>query len=505
MHYASITQTNFINSSRVSITLQRNKQLNMRPILLSILIYICISFSSFAQSDDAIEASTHIPITGYWLGDLNFSGVVLRIGINIEEGETGLEATMDSPDQGVKDIKVNSVVLQGDSLFVNMKRISASYAGVYHHEDSTFVGTFTQGEKIPMILKRTDGPVVLNRPQEPLPPFPYKTEEVTFENKKEGIALAGTITIPEGAGPFPGVVLITGSGPQNRDEELFGHKPFLVLADHLTRNGIAVLRYDDRGVGMSKGNFYTATSLDFAEDAGAAFEYLVSRDEIDNTKTGLAGHSEGGLIAPIVAAGNKNVAFVVLLAGPGVRGEEILLAQGRLIAEAEHVDSMIVDITDRLNREIYTILKNEKDNEKASIQIRDAYAKHSEGLTKEEKKKYGFSFLSITSALQQVTTPWFRTFLILEPSKYLKKLKCPVLALNGSTDLQVPSRQNLDAISAILSQSKCPQYETIEIEGLNHLFQESATGSLSEYGKIEQTISPIVLEKTTAWILDLWK
>ncbi|MEL6536157.1 MAG: alpha/beta fold hydrolase, partial [Bacteroidota bacterium] len=274
-------------------------------------------------------------LSGTWKGTLEVSGTQLEVFFNLTKTDDAYSGTMDVPMQGAKDLPLDKVEVTGNGVTLGFSAAGITYEGEYQ-AGKGIVGTFNQG---PMsesmnLTREESGSVAMNRPQEPKGPFPYTSEEVTFRNETEGITLAGTLTLPEGGTPTAAAILISGSGPQNRDEELLGHKPFWVLADHLTRNGIAVLRYDDRGVGQSTGEFSGATSEDFAGDVAAAMAYLQARPEVKADQIGLIGHSEGGLIAPLVAAQYDGVSFIVSMAGPGVNGEEIILAQQRLINQA---------------------------------------------------------------------------------------------------------------------------------------------------------------------------
>ena len=302
--------------------------------------------------------------------------------------------------------------------------------------------------------------------------------------------MAATLTIPQGKGPFPAVVLITGSGPQDRDETLLGHKPFLVLSDYLTRQGIAVLRADDRGVGKSTGVFANATTADFATDTEAGIAYLKTRPEIDPHKIGLVGHSEGGVIAPMIAARNPDVAFIVMMAGTGVRGDEVLVAQSEAIAVAsgQNPDQAAKDATKE--REMLKLVETEKDPT---------------ALEKELKEKMAGDVPAgqIGMQITQLTSPWFRYFLTYDPATALRKVTCPVLAINGEKDKQVLPSQNLPPIRKALEQAGNKRFEVDELPGLNHLFQSSKTGSPGEYAQIEETISPVALEKIATWILKL--
>lgn len=447
-------------------------------------------------------------IVGTWQGVLKVSGgVELRIVFHISKNDDGsFGAKLDSPDQGATGIPVGAVTFEENHLRIEVPSVAGKYEGDLKEESQTITGNWSQGGmSLPLKLKRIDKVEMPKRPQMPEKPYPYQEEEISYENKDAGITLAGTLTFPKTGGPFPGVVLITGSGPQNRDESLLGHKPFLVLADHLTRSGIAVLRFDDRGVGKSTGSFATATSEDFASDAMAGLQYLKSRDEIDAKKIGLIGHSEGGLIAPMVAAKSANVAFIVLMAGPGLTGEEILYLQTDLIAKANGASEGLRKRS-RIDAEnIYAIVKSESDNSVAEQKLRGYYeiswAEYSEEL-KAEAKKFGDPEKQMEANLKQILSPWFRYFLTYDPRSALQKVACPVLAINGEKDLQVPPKENLSAIAKALKKAGNTHFATKELAGLNHLFQTCETGAPAEYSKIEETFSPIAMNTISTWILE---
>jgi uncharacterized protein len=276
----------------------------------------------------------------------------------------------------------------------------------------------------------------------------------------------------------------------------------MVIADYLTRNGIAVLRYDDRGVGSSKGVFSGATTEDFSQDAEAAFSFLLTDKRIDATKIGIMGHSEGGMIAPIIAARNKNVAFIVMLAGPGLKGEEILLLQSELIAKADSTPQQEIETNTALNKKMYAIAIKEKDDKKAADKMRVLIDEYWKTVSAENIKKYDLDKKQLVQSIYQILTPWFRYFLSCDPAKYLVKVKCPVLAGNGSNDLQVPSEPNLYAIKKYLTKAGNKHFTTKEFEGLNHLFQHSTTGLPSEYITIEETFSTEVLDFVGKWIAE---
>lgn len=430
-------------------------------------------------------------IDGDWLGTLDLGAAKLRLVLHIVNMEDGLSATADSPDQSATGMPVSSITRTGDALKFEMKVVGASFEGTIAKDRLLIEGSFSQGgQKFPLILKPVKGPVAAierKRPQNPVKPYPYREEEVAYRNETAGIQLAATLTLPPGKGPFPAVVLITGSGPQDRDESLLGHKPFLVLADHLTRKGIAVLRADDRGIGKSQGDFAKATSADFATDAEAGLAYLKTRTEIDARKLGLIGHSEGGMIAPMVAARNSLVAFIVIMAGTGVSGAELLPAQVAAIAEASGESHEKALALGENNREVLTMFKQGASDEaliKKMAQLMPAAS--------EEQQK---------AQLKPLQTPWFRFFLAYDPAISLRQVKCPVLAINGEKDMQVLPAQNLPAIRKALTEAGNTHFEVEQLAGLNHLFQTAKTGAPAEYGEIEETIAPVALNRISGWIV----
>ncbi len=449
----------------------------------------------------SIFNSTSQEITGQWNGVLKIQGMQLRLVFNISKTATGYTSTMDSPDQGAKDIPTSSTSFENNLLNIKIEKAKIEYVGTLG-KDNIIFGNFSQaGQTFSMDLSHDKIEIVeAKRPQNPIEPYPYYSEEVTFKNKKAGVTLSGTLTLPKKEGVYPVVILISGSGPQNRDEELLGHKPFLVLSDYLTRNGIGVLRYDDRGTASSTGDFKTATTQDFATDVQAAVAFLMTKKGVNKKKIGLAGHSEGGIIAPIVAAKSKNVAFIVLLAGTGIPGDELLLLQQELIGRASGESEENLILGKKENTELFEIIKKSTDLDQikkdlsvhmlASLKENPDSGKP-EGVSDEEYVKY---------TVEQIATPWMVYFIKYNPAIILGKVKCPVLAINGSKDLQVPSKENLPAIQAALVKGGNQKVTTKELANLNHLFQECETGSPSEYAEIEQTISPVALELMLGWI-----
>ena len=442
-------------------------------------------------------------ITGQWNGLLNVQGMKLRLVFHITKTDQGYSSTMDSPDQGAAGIPMSSTVFENPKLVLKLDAAGIEYTGELKEE--MVIGTFKQsGLSFPMDLKREsiEKPVV-NRPQEPKKPYPYVSEEVTFENKEAGVKLAGTLTLPAKEGKYPAVVLITGSGPQNRDEELLGHKPFLVLADHLTRNGIAVLRYDDRGTAQSTGDFNQATSVDLATDVEAAIAYLKGRKDINKKHIGLIGHSEGGIIAPMVAGKTKDVSFIVLLAGTGIPGDQLLLLQQELIGRASGMSESDLLKNKEINKKCFEIIVKSSDQDQLKSDL-TGYLKQMINELPADQKPAGMPDDDlIKMLLNQTTSAWMQYFLKYDPAPALQKVKCPVLALNGEKDLQVPPKENLEAIEKALKKARNKKVTIKEMPGLNHLFQECTIGSPDEYSMIEQTFSPAALDVVAKWILKI--
>ena len=430
-------------------------------------------------------------IDGDWLGTLDTGMGKLRLLLHITNTEDGLTATMDSLDQGANGLPVTGITRTGASLKIDMKSIGGNYDGTISPDLGTFSGTWTQvGKSWPLAFKRVKNAseLELRRPQNPVKPYPYREEEVSYSNPAAKIQLAATLTIPPGKGPFPAVLLMVGSGPHDRDESIMGHKPFLVLADYLTRKRIVVLRADKRGVGKSGGDYSRAVMADFASDAEAGVAYLKTRAEVDPHRIGLVGHSEGAIEAPMVAAHNPDVAFIVMMAGPGVRGDLLLTEQLMLIERAGGKSEAEIDKDAAIQREVLATIKKDKDSDALEKDLREVMA----GKVPEAQ---------IGMQVQVVSSPWFRGLLEYDPAATLSKITCPVLAINGEKDLQVPPEQNLPPIRKALAAAGNKDFEVVELPGLNHLFQTAKTGAIGEYSEIEETMSPMALEKVAGWIL----
>ena len=414
-------------------------------VFIALLTLVALTGKAQVQPTTALQGS--------WSGKLNVGAMSLTIVLHLDQADGYVLVTMDSPDQGVKGIGAHKEYLSDDSLAIKVEQIGMTYRAKLKGEK--LEGTFSQsGMSFPLVLTRGDV-AEPKRPQMPAQPYPYETEEVTFRNETDGATLAGTLTWPvnydKSSKKKPVVVLfVSGSGMQNRDEELFNHKPFLVIADYLARQGIASLRYDDRATGASQGGeVKNATSEDFMRDAEAGLEYLRSRKAF--AKAGIIGHSEGGLIA-FMLGGKKKTDFIVSLAGPGVKGDTLLAVQVNRIMS---LSGMPATMTVEKYRQQPSVKEN----------------------------------------------PWLKWFIDYDPTDNIGKTRCPVFALNGDRDCQVVASQNLTAIQQLLPKSKKNLVK--EYPELNHLFQHSTTGLPAEYGQIEETISPEVLQDIAQWLNSL--
>ncbi|WP_133524686.1 alpha/beta hydrolase family protein [Flavobacterium sp. 245] len=450
--------------------------------MIKTILIIITALISFIMNGQEVQ--------GQWNGLLKVPGTQLRIVFHVNKTETGYSATMDSPDQKAIGIPMEKATFENSVLKLEMPKALISYEGTLN-KDNIIVGKFTQGgQSLELNLsKEIIQKKVYARPQEPQKPYPYYTEDVKFENKTDKVVLAGTLSLPKKEGNFPAVILISGSGGQNRDGETLGHKPFLVLADFLTKNGFAVLRFDDRGVAQSTGDISKATTADFARDVQAGVDYLQTREEINKNKIGLIGHSEGGVIAPIVAGNSKTIDFIVLLAGPGLRGDKLLLLQKEAIERESGVSESEIQKSQEIFRGAYDIIiASSANDENLKKNVKDYFA-----------SKYDENFAKSLTA--QITNNWMYYFLRMDPAANLAKVKCPVLALNGTKDLQVPATVDLEAIKKTLLKAGNKNVTTKELANLNHAFQECKTGSPEEYEKNEQTFSPLALEEIASWMV----
>jgi uncharacterized protein len=457
----------------------------------SITFFILLLFSIGAFSQNTNDKQ----LEGYWLGKI----ANLRLILKFKTEKDKLLVLMDCPEQNTFNLKLNGAKMKEDSVFVDASNLpgKAYYDGKMQPCDTIIEGFWKQaGQIVPLQMVKQKSEIKLNRPQEPKPPFPYKSEDIVFMNTKDNIELAGTLTLPEGKGPFPVAIMITGSGPQNRNEEFVGHKPFWVIADYLTRKGIAVLRYDDRGFAQSKGTFANSTIFDFAKDAHAALDFLSTRKEINKNQMGIIGHSEGGIVASIVASERKELGFIVLLAGPGVSGFDILekqtidnmTVQG---AKKEDIDKVIND-----RRQLFDILINEPDFNIASQKILKLYVAQNKLDTITNKQDIE-NYAAFKNTMQDIS---FRTFITSNSQTYLEKIKCPVLALNGSADLMVNADINLTAIENALKKGGNKKYKIKKFDKLDHAFQHYENCDPAKYSEVAETFSVDALKTISDWI-----
>jgi len=473
---------------------------------MSLVLFIAAGLTLF----NPIQASTlpNEEIEGIWQGTLKFSGIELRIIFTISRSpKNTLAATYDVPEQNVTDVPVDEITFIKRNLRLEIVPIEGVFNGTLSEDGAKIDGNWTQsGMTLPLVLERTYTKLEIKRPQEPKEPFPYRTEEVFFKNFDAGISLAGTLTLPPSEGTFPTVLLLSGSGAQDRDEAVFGHRPFLVLADYLTRRGIAVLRVDDRGVGGSTGDFDKATAMDFASDAMAGVTYLKSRKEINHESIGLVGHSEGGMIASMAAVHSSDIAFIVLIASPGLAIKEMEHSDRARTLKARGASDDLIVRNRNVLKSLFKVINQETDSKVIQNEFTSIITEFFKGLSEEEKKITGISEenlkVHIHNEFQRLHSPWFRFYLNYDPGTALQKVTCPLLAVNGEKDVQVTPKENLRAIIEALKAGGNRNYTVKVLPDLNHLLQTAETGNISEYGKIEETMSPTALQIISDWILE---
>jgi hypothetical protein len=468
----------------------------MRTIqyIITTLIFLFLNCSLSASGIAGPEK-----IKGTFLGELVIPNQLsLRMGIIISlQDDNSLSSVLNIIDQSTGNISCEQTLFRNDSIIIRLTKLGIEIAGSvdpagnmldcqFRQRGGVFPIAFTRVEKLPELL----------RPQEPKPPFSYLIEEVVFENKDAGVKLSGTLTIPEKPGRYPAVIMVTGSGKQNRDEEFSGHKPFWVLADHLTRKGFVVLRYDDRGVGKSTGNFDMSSPGDFARDTEAGITYLKTRKDVNSRQIGIIGHSEGGIVASIVANETSDVAFIVSLAGFTINLEDVVL--GQLLNQAKQMGRSEEEIAlEKVWRKsLYSIIKEKTDSATTVNKLWEAYNR----MSGDDMKKLNWPKERHESQVRQLMNPWWRYSLTLNNKEKLMNIKCPVLALYGDLDKQVIPDQNIGFVEEAFKNGKCKKYELIRLPGLNHMFQTATTGSEYEYTRIEETFSPDALNLISDWI-----
>ncbi|MFP6795581.1 MAG: alpha/beta hydrolase [Pseudomonadales bacterium] len=444
---------------------------------------------------ETVESIDVDRIVGIWEGTLSQTN--LRIVVRITDEDGRLTARFDSPDQNAYGIAADTVSFDGERLVFNVDSINAGYAGTLYSDRSLIQGRWSQTVDLELDLVRVDKPSVRARAQNPKPPFPYRIEDVSFPGGERGVTLAGTLTLPESE-DFPVVVLVTGSGAQDRDETIKGHKPFWVLADYLSRNGVGVLRYDDRGFAQSTGDISTAITPDFADDALAAISYLQSRTDIVASRIGVVGHSEGGSVVSILAGRDDPLACGVMMAGPAVSGEKIHQRQVRLIIERQPfpIATGLIEKIEAMNEVLYTVARADASFDERRAAARDVYRSALSSFDDVERK-----LLNLNDEVQvdAIVTDWFRYFLDYDPRNDLAASRIPLFAIYGALDLQVPPDQSIPVLEKINANHGKIDIRTFP--ELNHLFQHATTGLPSEYGMIAETLAPEVMLAIKQWVL----
>jgi uncharacterized protein len=432
---------------------------------------------------------------GDWVGQLNGG---FKVRVHIARASSGFTGYLTNPSGNQTNL--DEVVSDGSHLHFIVTKLNLSYDGAWSAQQEAWIGNLTFQQVYPLRLRRATtadlGPTVHKRPQEAkiaAGPLPYRQKEVVFENTAAHNRLAGTLTTPQGNGPFPAIVLVSGTGHNTRDEDVWGHKVFLVLADVLSRRGFAVLRYDKRGVGASTGAFDTATTADFASDADAAATWLRSQPGIDANRVGILGHSEGGIIAPMVAASDKNVAFVVMIAGPALRGDKLFVLQSAMTAKSYGAPEDYIARRKVFDQKLYDAI--------LAAPSETAAYRAAEDLVAAGVREKLIDQNEAESLASDDTTVWYRSFLAYDPAPALARLNVPVLAMYGSLDVQVPA--NEDSLAAIAALKDNPRAVVVVLPGKNHLMQTARSGSPNEYNDIEETMSPSALNLIAEWVSGL--
>ncbi|SEL09112.1 hypothetical protein SAMN04487910_1687 [Aquimarina amphilecti] len=443
-------------------------------------------------------------ITDTWSGKVHISAEkTLDFNFRITKDGKNYMTIIDIPTNRVTGLKPKTTTFNNNTLLVDGTNLGIKYEGVFDTNTQKIKGNFSEGgNTIPLILERSkDKPkAIARRSQEPTKPYPYHEQEVHFTSKTANVTLAGTFTSPKTNEKHPVVILITGSGPQDRDQTFVGHKTFLVLADYLTRQGIAVLRYDDRGTSASTGIFSTATTEDFANDVVAAINYLKTRNDIDTKNIGLIGHSEGGIIAPLAANKTKNdIAFIISLAGTGIIGSDLVYNQVISMRAFPVPDE---EAFNKTMRKAIDIASSSKKLSEVKSELKLLYTNEVAPILKPMLGSDKKTEQVLNGLVEARTTPWIRYFYNYNPADEYAKIKIPVLSLNGTKDTQVPAKIHQEGIRKALEKAKNKKFEIIELEGLNHLFQEADTGKMDEYSKIDQTFSPQALQIISDWVLN---
>lgn len=458
------------------------------------------TFQLELKRGEPAAAPVVVGLDGVWRASLQREQATLRLVLHISTGKGGTRAALDSPDINVFGMAVEALVRAEDTVRFSVPLANVTFEGKFDQQLQTVSGLWLrtgQSQAIVTFKRDSAEAAVYQRSQWPVTPEGYTAREVMIPNPHaSGVVIAGTLTVPDGSGPFPAAVLISGSGPQDRDETIYGHKPFAVLADYLSKQGIAVLRYDDRGFGESTGDFEAATSADFATDANAALDYLRSRPEINPAAVGMIGHSEGGMIGPIAAADNANVAFLILLGAPGTNTDQLLLSQWRMTALSQGISEGNLKNGEAVIRDVLVAVR-------ASSDPADARRRLNSLLTTRSLQAMGMGEAQRESFVKQSSSPWMRYFINYRPAEFLARVRVPVLALGGSVDHQVPSAENLPAIRHALSADNDVTIE--QLPSVNHMFQTAKTGASGEYADIDETFAPVALQLIAHWIHNRFK
>lgn len=478
----------------------------VRGALVTCLLAATASGAGALEARSSARQQAPSP-AGAWAGRISLPPGPLEIAVAFAQDATtrAWSGSIDIPAQGAKGLPLGGIAIDGRTVAFGIAGVPGkpTFTGAISEDGASITGTFSQnGGNFPFELRRGGSATVTPpppRPQEPRPPFPYREELVTYRNAAADIGLAGTLTLPQGPGPFPAVLLITGSGSQDRDNTILGHKSFLLLADTLTRRGIAVLRVDDRGLGGSDRGTVEPTTADLAGDVRAGVAFLDGRADIDSNHIGLIGHSEGGIIAPMVAADDARVRFIVMLAGNGVPGDDLMMLQIAAIAAAQGAPQALIDWDLAMRRRVYDVITAETDGEPndAARQALVASIEPIPGMPDRTTAQQNVELLLAGSSRR-----WFRYFLAYDPRPSLERVRVPVLALIGSRDRQVPAAENLAAIRTALEAGGNRNVVVRELPGLNHLFQTSQTGAPDEYARIEETMAPSALTLIADWVVE---
>ena len=470
--------------------------MNKKLIIATLFMVVsCMQLSAQNLSDQTI-----------WQGNLDHIRLILKISKDsITKQNT---AVFDSPDQGAMGLKVSELSITKDSVIAFSAEIGGGFYGAFNVEKTELTGEWRQGGTLPLVLKRVDQEIEVKRPQTPKGPFPYEEEQVIYHNQDNSIRYGATLTLPDTNQSVPAVILISGSGQQDRDETLFGHKPFWIIADYLSRNGIAVLRVDDRGVGETTGEVMSATSMDFADDVLVGIEYLKADKRINSNKIGLIGHSEGGVIAPLAAIKSKDVAFIISLAGVGIKGIELMQKQMELVNIQLGLNPQEVSKVDSLTNMLIDLPEKYPTKEELRPVFAEKMQEWLDNQTEPLLEKLGFKGPDANQNIDQMAgrffLPWMRFFIKYDPATTLGKITIPVLAINGEKDSQVSAKENLAGFQNLLTKAGNKNFKTISLPNLNHLFQQAETGYMDEYATIEETFSPEVLRIMNDWIKNLY-